>query len=101
MTFIDLFAGIGGFRRGMELAGHKCIGFCEYDKFAVASYVSMHLLDDKERAQIAELPFKQRVKALNDEQMIRSKEWYARDIRPHRTVGGSTPAQRDGYDIGV
>ena len=34
MKFIDLFAGIGGFRLGMEQAGHKCIGFCEIDKFA-------------------------------------------------------------------
>lgn len=42
LTFIDWFAGIGGFRRGMELAGHKCVGFCEYDKFAVKSYRVMH-----------------------------------------------------------
>ena len=28
MKFIDWFAGIGGFRRGMELAGHECVGFC-------------------------------------------------------------------------
>lgn len=27
MTFLDLFAGIGGFRLGMEQAGHHCIGF--------------------------------------------------------------------------
>lgn len=38
MKFIDFFAGIGGFRRGMELAGHECVGFCEFDKFATASY---------------------------------------------------------------
>lgn len=38
MKFIDLFAGIGGFRFGMEAAGHECIGFCEIDKFARASY---------------------------------------------------------------
>lgn len=31
MKFIDFFAGIGGFRRGMELAGHECVGFCEFD----------------------------------------------------------------------
>ncbi|HAQ1426720.1 TPA: DNA cytosine methyltransferase, partial [Enterococcus faecium] len=24
MTFLDLFAGIGGFRLGMEQAGHQC-----------------------------------------------------------------------------
>ncbi|MCJ0369916.1 DNA cytosine methyltransferase, partial [Clostridioides difficile] len=26
LTFLDLFAGIGGFRLGMEKAGHKCLG---------------------------------------------------------------------------
>ncbi len=41
MKFIDLCAGIGGFRLGLELAGHKCIGFCEKDKFAVKSYRAM------------------------------------------------------------
>lgn len=33
MKFIDWFAGIGGFRRGMELAGHECVGFCEFVNF--------------------------------------------------------------------
>ena len=42
MNFLDLFAGIGGFRLGMERAGHKCVGFCEIDKFARASYKAMH-----------------------------------------------------------
>ena len=42
MKFLDLFAGIGGFRFGMESAGHECIGFCEIDKFARASYKSIH-----------------------------------------------------------
>lgn len=42
MKFIDLFAGIGGFRLGMESAGHECIGFCEIDKFARASYKAIH-----------------------------------------------------------
>ena len=48
MKFIDFFAGIGGFRRGMELAGHECVGFCEFDKFATASYISMHLLTEEQ-----------------------------------------------------
>ena len=42
MNFLDLFAGIGGFRLGMEAAGHKCIGFCEVDKFARESYKKIH-----------------------------------------------------------
>ena len=59
MTFIDFFAGVGGFRRGLELAGHKCLGFCEYDKFAVQSYRAIH---DTEG------------------------EWYAKDVRTVRAT---------------
>lgn len=42
MRFLDLFAGSGGFRLGMEMAGHECVGHCEIDKFANASYIAMH-----------------------------------------------------------
>lgn len=42
MKFIDLFAGIGGFRFGMESVGHECAAFCEIDKFARASYKAIH-----------------------------------------------------------
>ncbi|MDO7864787.1 DNA cytosine methyltransferase [Brochothrix thermosphacta] len=42
MKFIDLFAGIGGIRLGMEQAGHHCVAFCEKDKFAVKSYREIH-----------------------------------------------------------
>lgn len=38
MDFIDLFAGVGGFRHGLTAAGHKCKGFVEIDKFARKSY---------------------------------------------------------------
>lgn len=38
MKFLDLFAGIGGFRKGLEANSHKCVGFCEIDKFAKKSY---------------------------------------------------------------
>ena len=80
MKFIDWFAGIGGFRRGMELAGHECVGFCEFDKFATASYISMHLLTDEQRKNLDELPQKKRQKEiLKDE--YRNGEWYANDIR--------------------
>ena len=61
MKFIDFFSGVGGFRRGMELAGHERVGFCEFDKFAVASYTAMHLMTDDEREYISTLPKNKRV----------------------------------------
>lgn len=42
MKFLDLFAGIGGFRLGLESAGYECVGFCEIDKFARKSYKAIH-----------------------------------------------------------
>lgn len=55
MKFIDIFSGIGGFRLGMEMAGHECAGHCEIDKFANRSYMAMY--------------------------KPREDEWYAGDIR--------------------
>lgn len=80
MKFIDFFAGIGGFRKGMELAGHECAGFCEFDKFATASYISMHLLTEEQRKELEKLPIKQRHKEILKEE-YRNGEWYANDIR--------------------
>lgn len=42
LKFLDFFSGIGGFRLGMEMAGHECVGHCEWDKFANMSYINMH-----------------------------------------------------------
>ncbi|UWG97542.1 DNA (cytosine-5-)-methyltransferase [Dehalobacter sp. DCM] len=53
-TFIDFFAGIGGFRAGLEACGMKCIGHCEIDKYADKSY-----------------------RAIFD---VKEDEWFARDI---------------------
>lgn len=88
MKFIDFFAGIGGFRRGMELAGHECVGFCEFDKFATASYTSMHLLTSEQRERLNEMPLKQRQKEILKEE-YRNGEWYANDIR--RVYAGDIP----------
>ena len=49
MRFFDFFAGIGGFRLGMEMAGHECVGHCEIDKYANMSYVAMHHPKEEER----------------------------------------------------
>lgn len=88
MKFIDFFAGIGGFRRGMELAGHECVGFCEFDKFATASYISMHLLTDEQRRALEDIPIKKRQKEILKEE-YRNGEWYANDIR--RVYAGDIP----------
>lgn len=80
MKFIDWFAGMGGFRRGMEMAGHECVGFCEFDKFAYMSYVSMHLLTDEQREYLNGLDFKARQKEIMKEE-YRNGEWYANDIK--------------------
>ena len=45
MKFLDLFAGIGGFRRGLERSGHTCIGHVEIDKYANKSYMAMYGLE--------------------------------------------------------
>ena len=83
LTFIDFFAGVGGFRRGMELAGHKCIGFCEYDKYAIASYTSMHLLTEEQRMILEEMDLKKRQKEILKE-VYRNGEWFADDVRTVR-----------------
>lgn len=38
MKFIDLFAGIGGFRYALESFGCKCVFSSEWDKFCQESY---------------------------------------------------------------
>jgi DNA (cytosine-5)-methyltransferase 1 len=83
LTFIDWFAGVGGFRKGMENAGHKCIGFCEFDKYAVASYTSMHLITEEQREYLAALDMKKRQKEILKEE-YRNGEWYAEDVRTVR-----------------
>ena len=64
----------------MELAGHESVGFCEFDKFAVASYTAMHLMTDDEREYISTLPKNKRVAEAGKEE-YRHGEWYANDIR--------------------
>ena len=38
--FIDLFAGIGGLRRGFESIGGNCVLTCEWDRFARKTYAA-------------------------------------------------------------
>lgn len=85
MQFIDLFSGVGGFTRGLELAGHECIGHCELDKFAEASYRSMHTITEEQRKYLLSLPLKQRQKEILKEKYLNG-EWYESDIKRARNI---------------
>jgi DNA (cytosine-5)-methyltransferase 1 len=47
-TFIDLFAGIGGLRRGFESIGGKCVFTSEWDKYSQKTYAANFPDDDHE-----------------------------------------------------
>ncbi|ELV8701883.1 DNA (cytosine-5-)-methyltransferase [Vibrio vulnificus] len=47
-TFIDLFAGIGGLRKGFEGVGGKCVFTSEWDAAARRTYLANHYVDDCE-----------------------------------------------------
>ncbi|PSH68589.1 DNA (cytosine-5-)-methyltransferase [Phyllobacterium brassicacearum] len=47
-TFIDLFAGIGGLRRGFEPIGGKCVFTSEWDRFSKQTYQANFRYDDHE-----------------------------------------------------
>jgi len=42
IKFIDFFAGVGGFREGLEKEGFECVGWCEFDKFKQQAYRTVH-----------------------------------------------------------
>ena len=49
IRYFDMFAGIGGFRAGLTRAGgFQCVGHCEIDKYADASYRAMHDIGKEE-----------------------------------------------------
>ena len=85
MKFIDFFAGVGGVTRGLELAGHECIGHCEFDKFAETSYRSMHTITEEQRARLGELDKNKRQKEILKSEYLNG-EWYENDVRTVRAT---------------
>lgn len=79
MKFLDFFSGVGGFTRGLELVGHECVGHCEIDKFAEASYRSMHTITDEQRRYLSTLTLQERQQEILKEEYLNG-EWYAADI---------------------
>lgn len=61
MKFIELFAGIGGMRKGAEAQGGTCVFACEIDKFARQSYAANFSSDflvrqDVRHVEMGEIP---------------------------------------------
>jgi DNA (cytosine-5)-methyltransferase 1 len=60
-TFIDLFAGIGGIRKGFEASGGKCVFTSEWDEYAQKTYRanfqdSHEIVGDITRVEAADIP---------------------------------------------
>lgn len=61
-TFIDLFAGIGGLRRGFESIGGRCVFTSEWDKFSQQTYRANFPDDDHDingditKVEVADIP---------------------------------------------
>ncbi|MFB2972311.1 DNA cytosine methyltransferase [Aerosakkonema sp. BLCC-F183] len=55
-TFVDLFAGIGGFRIPLEELGGKCLGYSEIDKEAIKVYQQNFIKDaNSEEANLGDI----------------------------------------------
>lgn len=55
-TFVDLFAGIGGLRRGFEPLGGKCVFTSEWDRYAQQTYKSNYDCDHEIAGDITRIP---------------------------------------------
>ncbi len=50
IRFFDMFAGIGGFRSGLEaIGGFECVGHCEIDKHANQAYNAIYNIKKEEK----------------------------------------------------
>ena len=84
MEFLDLCSGIGGFRRGLERSGHRCIGHVEIDKYANISYMAMYGLSYCKYGKCGEGNCCRRCSKEVREHCDGSKctgEWFAKDIK--------------------
>lgn len=54
-TFIDLFAGIGGMRRGFETIGGRCVFTSEWDRFSQQTYRANYPMDHELAGDITKI----------------------------------------------
>jgi DNA (cytosine-5)-methyltransferase 1 len=91
-TFIDLFAGIGGIRRGFEHAGGKCLFTSEWNKYAVRTYKANHYCDPNEHTFNEDI----REITLSDNESVSDEEAYQnidKNIPDHDVLLAGFPCQ--------
>jgi DNA (cytosine-5)-methyltransferase 1 len=91
-TFIDLFAGIGGIRKGFEAIGGECLFTSEWNKYAVKTYKANHFCDPVRHRFNLDI----RSVTLSDKPEISDEEAYKnidREIPDHDVLLAGFPCQ--------
>ncbi|KPB70437.1 DNA (cytosine-5-)-methyltransferase [Pseudomonas cannabina] len=91
-TFIDLFAGIGGIRKGFEAIGGECVFTSEWNTYAVRTYKANHYCDPKRHKFNQDI----RTVTLSDKPEISDEEAYQninREIPDHDVLLAGFPCQ--------
>ena len=73
MKFIDLFAGIGGFRMALENLGGQCVLSAEWNKYARETYAFNFKIDHPYETDVAKLANTPENKSIN---FISQKEFF-------------------------
>jgi len=91
-TFIDLFAGIGGIRKGFEAIGGECVFTSEWNEFAVRTYKANHYCDPGRHRFNQDI----RTVTLSDKPEVSDDEAYRnidREIPDHDVLLAGFPCQ--------
>jgi DNA (cytosine-5)-methyltransferase 1 len=91
-TFIDLFAGIGGIRKGFESIGGECLFTSEWNKYAVRTYKANHYCDPERHTFNLDI----RSVTLSDQLEVTEDEAYANidsEIPDHDVLLAGFPCQ--------
>ncbi len=91
-TFIDLFAGIGGIRKGFEAIGGECVFTSEWNKYSVRTYKANHYCDPVRHRFNQDI----RTVTLSDKPDVSEEEAYRnidREIPDHDVLLAGFPCQ--------
>ncbi|QDY42310.1 DNA (cytosine-5-)-methyltransferase [Candidatus Pantoea soli] len=89
--FVDLFAGIGGIRRGFEQIGGQCVFTSEWNKEAVRTYKANHYCDPYQHQFNSDIRLVTQPAGLQDEQAI--YQHIDRTLPDHQVLLAGFPCQ--------